>query len=239
MSCYICLDEEFSPFKNCKELFQKWGLDGNFKVVKFSFDKSFDSSFFNEFFSNTNVKTALHKQTDIRIGNIEKIEYEEMLTTATNMSFITEQLKSGGVVTRSGAILGRFEDDYEGIPLYDLLRESLVMNESEHYNIFSLSDRKELLFCIFSACVIGGSINQYEDNIENYVNVTREIYKELLSVRKDESGDITVVSKAFNIKDIPNSVIFPKEHKSNFCYCVVDPVGRTLSVLYYAFKSFW
>lgn len=45
--------------------------------------------------------------------------------------------------------------------------------------------------------VLGGSLNQYEDNISPYLEWTKKIYKSVVSVRKQgESGNIFIDSTA-------------------------------------------
>ncbi|KAF4715687.1 hypothetical protein FOZ62_000130, partial [Perkinsus olseni] len=77
----------------------------------------------------------------------------------------------------TGRIQGRFEEDWEGIPLYDTLREALVCEESELYETFSETIRQELLFKVFMHVVIGGASNQYEEIVTPYIEHTKKIFK--------------------------------------------------------------
>ena len=45
---------------------------------------------------------------------------------------------------------------------------------------FSEEDRKELIFHIFKALVIGGGTCQFEDSIDAYMDVTKDMYKDLV-----------------------------------------------------------
>ena len=46
---------------------------------------------------------------------------------------------------------------------------------------------------------------QYEDLATDYLDITKNLYKDLVSVGKDpDSGEIKVQSYAFEIKGIPN-----------------------------------
>ena len=50
---------------------------------------------------------------------------------------------------------------------------------------------------------IGGSICQYEDNLKEYLNIIKNLYKNLAKVAKDqETGDIKVHSHVFLIQAI-------------------------------------
>ena len=45
--------------------------------------------------------------------------------------------------------------------MVDLLPQCLLMEESESYEIFSESDRDELLFKVFTHLCLGGAVCQY------------------------------------------------------------------------------
>merc|ERR1711879_325627 len=81
-----------------------------------------------------------------------------------------------------------------GVPILNLIREVILMDESELYDAFTEKERKEFLFRIFSHIVFGGASNQYEDHVEEYFKVTKEVYKALLTVRRNDAGDVEVLS---------------------------------------------
>ena len=54
------------------------------------------------------------------------------------------------------------------------------MEESESYEIFSESDRDELLFKLFTHLCLGGAVCQYEDDIQPYIDTAKNIYKDLV-----------------------------------------------------------
>ena len=56
----------------------------------------------------------------------------------------------------------------------------LALEDSDNYGLYSPEDRKELLFWIFRLLVLGGRANQYDNEIENYYNLTRKIYKDFV-----------------------------------------------------------
>lgn len=55
------------------------------------------------------------------------------------------------------------------------------MEEADEYDIFSAEERAELLFKLFTLLVVGGPLNQYEDNIGPYFDITRDLYKDLVT----------------------------------------------------------
>ncbi len=57
------------------------------------------------------------------------------------------------------------------------------------------------IFSLFKHFCLGGQVCQYEDEIQPYLDVTKSVYKELISVQKDaETQVIQVVSPVFKIE---------------------------------------
>merc|ERR1712093_963729 len=128
----------------------------------------------------------------------------------------------------------------DDVPITDLCREVCMMEESEMFDAFSADDRKELLFRIFQHVLFGGASNQYEDHVEEYFNVTKRLYKDLLSVRKNDAGDVEVVSWAFQIESLgAGGELFPKDHRTNFCYLMVDKIVRHITLWHFAYRPVW
>jgi hypothetical protein len=59
-------------------------------------------------------------------------------------------------ITSNGSIKGTYDDYFEDIHIQSLLKEMMLKQESEYYEIFNDEDKKQLLFSIFYHMVIGG-----------------------------------------------------------------------------------
>jgi hypothetical protein len=46
-------------------------------------------------------------------------------------------------------------------------------------------ERQEFIFHIFTRCIVGGSMCQFDDQIEPYLEMTKSIYKDMISVQKN------------------------------------------------------
>merc|ERR1712193_188801 len=152
------------------------------------------------------------------MGNKDRlrVRYTECATKEVSLAFL-RQLEDAGCVSSNGHIRGRPEEDYEGVPIYDQVRETLFQEESEMYDTFSTEDRKEFLLHIFKRLVVGGALNQYEEYIEPYTSMTKEFYRDLCTVRKNDAGDDLFGKKA-------------RDHDlQNYCYLIIDPVVRHVS----------
>ena len=54
------------------------------------------------------------------------------------------------------------------------------MDDSDQFDIFDQEERDELIFKLFAHLIYGGPLNQYEDNIGPYFDITRDLYKDLV-----------------------------------------------------------
>merc|ERR1719389_217579 len=182
------------------------------------------------FFRDRLVTGVLHRLTGLRVLSPDRVRvhWQQMGTQVVSMSFLNK-FEECGAIGSSGHIRGRIEEDFEGVPILNLIREVILMEESELYDAFSEKDRKEFLFKIFSHLIFGGASNQYEDHVEEYFKVTKDIYKDLLTVRRNDTGDVQVVSTVAQILSLGlGGSLFPKENPLNFCYVILDPLTRQL-----------
>lgn len=58
----------------------------------------------------------------------------------------------------------------------------LLDEESEEYNLYSEEERNEFVFRIFQMLILGGILCQFEDTLEPYLDVTKNIYKDLIKL---------------------------------------------------------
>ena len=56
----------------------------------------------------------------------------------------------------------------------------LLLEDSDDYDLYSDTEREEFLFCLFKHLCLGGTLCQYEDELEAYLKTTKLIYKDLL-----------------------------------------------------------
>jgi len=240
-------DAEFPALKS-KDIqtnFMKWGLSDDMKLLKFKSDRALDKDrvqeFIDSFFASDVISRTLHANTNLRIISKTKLTttYRSVSTAQTSLKMF-RSLEENDIVLDCGRIRGRLEEDYEGVPIYDILRESLYIEESEKYSAFSDSDRNEFLFKIFKHVVTGGAANQYEDSVDPYFHTTGLLYKDLVTVQKNDSGDLQVISHVWEITSLgEGGDLFSKSHPTNYCYLIYDPLTRQLNFWYFQHKSIW
>jgi hypothetical protein len=74
----------------------------------------------------------------------------------------------------------------EGMHLFDKLRQALVLEESDAYETLSQDKYSgEFIFNLMRFLVLGGGMCQYDSNIADYLECTKTLYKDLISVAKD------------------------------------------------------
>ncbi|NXC20101.1 CF300 protein, partial [Corythaeola cristata] len=112
-------------------------------------------------------------------SKVTKIEATVVPCTQISMSFF-DRLYSEGVVRETGDIVKCYDDYYDDILISDELRKVLLLEDSDHYDLFSQSDRKEFLFCLFKHLCIGGTLCQFEDIVGPYLETTKALYKDLV-----------------------------------------------------------
>lgn len=234
-----------SQGKNIQPLLDKWGLGEDMSMAKFRVEENVGpddmSNMLAAFFSDKQVLGVLHYLTGLRVTDSKKLRVQasQILTNTVNMNFFNK-FEEIGAISQTGHIRGRLEEDFEGVPIHNLCREAIMMEESELYDAFSVKDRKEFLFRIFSHVLFGGAQNQYEDHVEEYFKVTKEIYKDLLTVRRNDSGDVEVASLVYEIMSFgEGGRVFGHDNPTNFCYVILDPIMRHITVWYFGYKPIW
>jgi cilia- and flagella-associated protein 300 len=130
-----------------------------------------------------------------------------------------------------------------GVTVGDRLREYLVCEEeSEYEGLYSEEEMEEALFHLFKWIAIGGGMNQYEDMVDPYIDMAKNVYRDIVRVHKNaHSGRIEVRSIVLRIDCIHTSggrTLFPLEDApNNVCLVSIDPVNREVTILYSAFIS--
>lgn len=72
-------------------------------------------------------------------------------------------------------------EDVQGFGVHDNLRQMILFgNKSANHNLLSAMDQQEFLFKLFCHLVLGGQLNQYEDDVDEYRQATRSLYRTLI-----------------------------------------------------------
>merc|ERR1719329_2129295 len=80
-------------------------------------------------------------------GSVDKFTLEPIKVSTTNMSLF-DKLEAEGIV-QSGSIKGTFDDYVDGMHIQSLLKEMMIKEESEYYEVFTPEEKRQLLYVIF------------------------------------------------------------------------------------------
>lgn len=92
---------------------------------------------------------------------------------------------------------------------------------------------------------LGGSLCQYDDKFGEYLDITKLMYKDLVTVAKDpDSQEIKCFSLCFRIDQIQGyegRLYATKDdhHPQNFFYVLVDPINWHVNFYHHSWKSHW
>ncbi|RHY25783.1 hypothetical protein DYB32_008101 [Aphanomyces invadans] len=163
--------------------------------------------------------------------------------------------------SRYGGVLRRCMDEvYDDCTVNDSLRDMVVNPLSDHAGFFSASEQDEAIFQVFKRLVIGGAMAQHDETLQPYLNMTKLVYKALVSVQKKSTTDdakaptpLAVTSHVYllhtpgsndghNNQDVSKSTrqLFPKpDSPYNACFVSIDPHNFTVLCWYAPFVPFW
>ena len=224
--------------KEVTEKLTQYGIYDNLKIEKFRFNKSYNdldvASFVRDLISSDQYissSVCKHKTTG-------DMKYKKAKCTQINMNILDRLGENGIVVSSDEYIRKTYGETVDEIEISDRLREVLIMKESEVYSIYDETDRSELLFILLRLIVLGGHLNQYEDYLTPYRDVLRDLYKQLVSVRKDTStNEMYVDTHVYEALSVDGSSLFARDHVQNLHLFIVHPFTRHVFVLRHEFAD--
>jgi hypothetical protein len=206
-----------------------------------AFNSMNSSGFILDFLNSDVVRRVI---SEINTGRKEQIissvSYKELKTSAVTMALF-DKFSENSIIDSRGYISKVMPDYKDGIEICDKLRESFYMEESESYEIWSSEDRNEFLFRILMHLSLGGSVCQYEDFISPYLEMSKSLYKDLLTVEKDPAtSELKIVSRVYQLFNNSSLALHSDEdHIQNFFYLIIDPRNRHVKVWQNRWRSFW
>lgn len=146
-----------------------------------------------------------------------------------------DRLSAEGLV-RCGDIAKCLDVQCGDVLVSDRLRKMLLDESSEEWMLYTEAERAELIFHVMKRLAIGGGMNQYDDAIETYLTMTKQLYKDLVTVSKSAAGALQVSSLTFAVDSVAGSsnALFPKQNEHNFCYVTIHPLQRHVKLWYCA-----
>lgn len=113
--------------------------------------------------------------------------------------------------------------------------------DSENADVLEDFEKEEFLVQLFRRLVVGGSMCQFEDSVDLYLDCTRQLYKEVMSVRKNPTTkEISTVSFVYRVASVEGgTALFPHISEQNDCFLIIDPILRSVVCFYFGWLPFW
>ena len=103
---------------------------------------------------------------------------------ATNLDMFDKLRNAQEPILRkdSWAVVKCFDDEVDGFPIQDMLRELLLRgSDSVNAGLLDNAEPREFLWRLFGHLALGGSVNQFEDDVDEYRQACKALYKSLMS----------------------------------------------------------
>lgn len=113
-----------------------------------------------------------------------------------------EWLEELGIVNEAnGTIKGCLDEWVDGIQLGNKLRLALCFEEDDNYEVLKQDKySNEFIFALFKFLALGGGMSQFDVQIAEYLECTKAIYKDLVTVAKDQTtGEIQAQTMVFKV----------------------------------------
>ncbi len=211
------------------------GMKENLKLARFRFDQEFKQvnmdDFLKDFFNSPTVRSSLVPALSSFSPAVKDVKFTLLDSKVTSMDFF-DPLQKFGITAANGYIKKCMEEYVNGTEVSDKLRfvvfwfpkrdfkqtkhrKTILIEDSEEFTTFTEKERNEFIFHLFSRLCIGGAVCQYEDYVTDYLNATKELYKDLVNVVKDPaSGELLVTTLALHINSIDVTFFFLRALKT-------------------------
>ncbi|XP_047483198.1 cilia- and flagella-associated protein 300-like [Penaeus chinensis] len=223
--------------KGIQNLLRKWSMLGRVTCHAYAFNQEFQAYNLKQFVESLVKSPAVASTLEVwrgqyrgPLGTGAQVEsVAEVPCSLTSMA-VFRKVFEAGIVMEDGDIKKCPDEYHEDLVLDDLLKKVLVDTSEE---VFSREDRRQLLFRLFRLLALGGECCQFEDNIYNYLSVTRTLYRDLVSPEADgERVVVTSIAAELRLKT-SEGVRVPEESEvsQNVLLLVINPQTRTLTTL--------
>ena len=209
----------------------QYGIFDHLSFARFRFNKQYNDLGVAAFLRELVASDQYRSSPVSRHRLAGEVKYQKLRCTELNLNML-DRLEEHGIVGHNEYIKKTYQDPVNGVEIVDRLREALIMQESELYEIYSSEERQELLFVLLKLVVIGGNLNQYEDYLTPYREVVKELYKQVVSVRKDPStSQMFADTHAYAVQAVDGETVHINDSDQNLHLVLVHPFTKTVIVM--------
>ena len=232
--------------REAREQLMQWNIDSNLTVEKFRFAGAFSANNAGDY--DRIVKDFLRCgecMARLQVGGTPAtpllVQSQPVGTGVMSMDFF-DRLEQFDICSNGGSIRQCMEENFDGIPAGDRLREVLLNEDSDNASVFTPSERLELIFLLFRLLVLGGSMCQPDVKVDRYLALTKAFYRDVLTVYKDAAtGQVAVSGRVFKIISAAGLDLFSHADKDivNLLLLSVDPIKKQIVAIRMDYKPFW
>lgn len=241
--------------RGLRDMWGKWNLDARRRVATLRFTERFEEAEAATFLADLLASPATAGCFSLVGSRGEEVALPRGITAVTatplrvgvtSMDFF-DRLEGAGVWGAEEAYIRKQMDEViDGVTVADALRDVLLNPESEvGADLWTASERDELLFRLFKMVVTGGAMSQFEDTGAPYLEATKALYKDLVAVgREAASGRIMVQSHVYAITGATGPrgapvALFPHTNPHSLFLASIDPARRLVTLFYHAWVPYW
>lgn len=231
--------------KSTVNMLEKWSwiVGQNLFLDTYFFESPYKSGFAKEFLKQL---FAMY----FKSGGDLTVEFERVPCTETRMEMF-KTLYVKGVVNEETLCIKKCPDVFldSDITVSDCLRRLFMCSDMEDQSqfiydesydemneCFSEEQQTQYLYLIMKHLSIGGgALCQYEDSFEPYFDLTKQLYKYMVSVQRiHNETNYIVTSDIFRIKSVTrdnmNLLYGGRNHPYNYCYVAVDIPAQKVTI---------
>ena len=221
----------------------RWGLKDHLKVKRFKFSGRFQADGADQFvsgiFSSPEVMASLGvTATSASSTAAGALSVAPVASTVLNMGFF-DVLETENMMGANGYLRKCMPETYDNVESDNLIVDMMLNPDSENLAVYTQAQKAEFIYHLFKLFFVGGAMHQRDDYANEYLETTKALYKELLTVHKSaRTGKIEISSQIFEVakaNDAAEFKLYDREHPHNKCYVVVDAVKKLATVVYLPF----
>ena len=206
-----------------------------------------EETFVHDLLASAEFQAAMERASPLSRECLGQLEVRAVPCTVTSLRFF-DFLEAEGLIAANGYLKKCMNDRVAGVELDTLVTDLLLNEDSEHAGCIGEAQRAEFIFQLFHLFFVGGAMHQRDEEVSGYLEQTKAMYKDLLSVHKKAgTGKVEVTSRVFRVHlgaaalaSGGGGPLFPggvAEHCR--CFVVLDPVKKYATVMHSNYKTFW
>jgi hypothetical protein len=130
------------------------------------------------------VKSSSGEWLTVAAPEDKSVKTRMVACTATRLDMFDKltQASDPPILQSKGWMVHKTADavDVHGFTVHDNLREMILCEDSANRGLLSELDKQEFLYKAFCHLVLGGRLNQYEDDVDEYRQAVKSLYRTLV-----------------------------------------------------------